>query len=84
MKIVPKEIDVEPKIGDSIRITPIIADLYAETCSLHYSIHCVDGNNLKTGRIDLTPEEYSGWGFDNSYLEDLVLEKLGLERLEEE
>jgi hypothetical protein len=32
------------------------------------------------GELALTKEEYANWGADNSYLEDLVIAYLGLER----
>ena len=83
MKIVQKNIDVEPKIGDSIKIIPIIEDLYADTCTIQYSIYGVDGMAIKTERFELTPEQYEGWGYDNSYIENLVLTMLDLEKLED-
>jgi hypothetical protein len=35
---------------------------------------------MAQGSVTLTKEEYESWGSDNGYIEDLVIEKLGLER----
>ena len=35
---------------------------------------------LTTGNLDIDEEQYDAWGADNSFIEDVVLKKLGLER----
>ena len=84
MKIQPTIIEETSKIGANIKINPIIFDLEAPTCVIQYII--TDENNalIKHSKFELTEEEYAGWGTDNSYIEDIVLNKLSLTRLIEE
>lgn len=37
------------------------------------------GRLLDVQRVQITPEEWAGWGFDDNYILGLVLTKLGLE-----
>jgi hypothetical protein len=80
MKIQPINLDI-PRIGIEIKIRPIIQDLNDNTCVIQYTIIDENGQTLKGNRFELTPEEYAGWGYDNSYLEDIVLTRLELQRL---
>jgi hypothetical protein len=37
------------------------------------------GRLLDVQRVQITPEEWASWGFDDQYIIDLVLAKLGYE-----
>lgn len=50
------------------------------SCGTYYRLADADGKSMAEGNIALTEEEFANWGEDNSYVEDIVLDKLGLER----
>lgn len=52
----------------------------ATKCTLYYTLHSEDGKQLADGRHELTEAEYTEWGSDNSYIENIVLNSLNLER----
>ena len=80
MKIQPKNLNAAPKIGVEITIIPIIRDLNAPTCTIQYTIFSEDEEMLENERFELTEAEYAGWGYDNAYIENIVLVRLGLQR----
>jgi len=43
-----------------------------------------DNDNISTGNIVFTQAEVNDWGVDDSYIIDLVLEKLSLTKITEE
>lgn len=47
---------------------------------IHYNLKTSNERVVDNGSILLTEEEFSAWGQDDTYIEDLVLSKLGLER----
>lgn len=47
---------------------------------IHYALMHSNGIPYTQGTITLTPEEFSAWGTDDSYIEDLILNKLNLQR----
>lgn len=73
-----------------IKISPIsiqISDLYLsveyqlnQRAAIHYNLRTEQGITVKGGTISLTNEEFSAWGQDDTYIENLVLSKLNLEK----
>jgi hypothetical protein len=53
----------------------------ATSCSLFYEMLDDNGNSLVAKNYSLTPDEFAAWGSDNTYLEDLVCNMLGLTRI---
>jgi hypothetical protein len=47
---------------------------------IHFSLLHANGIPYEYGIITLTEEEFAAWGTDDSYVEDLVLSKLNLQR----
>jgi hypothetical protein len=47
---------------------------------IHYTLLHANGTNYEYGTILLTEEEFAAWGTDDSYVEDLILNKLNLQR----
>lgn len=52
----------------------------AVSCSTYYKLCDVDGKQLADGNIALTEEQFLGWGTDNSYVSDIVIAELGLQK----
>lgn len=64
-----------------IMIRPIINSTTDTSCNTYWEL-CSAGNKmLANGNMFITEEEYVLWDENNSSLENIVLEKLGLERL---
>jgi hypothetical protein len=43
--------------------------------------YIISGDKIQIGNsLELTPDEYAGWGNDDNYIVDLLLSKLGLEK----
>lgn len=83
MKIQPINIGLPPKQG-TIMFILLIFNTDAIECQARFSILEDNINNqiLTEGNVEITPEEFAGWGYDNSYIEDIVLTRLGLTRAE--
>jgi hypothetical protein len=47
---------------------------------IHFSLLHANGIPYEYGTITLSEEEFASWGTDDSYIEDLVLSKLNLQR----
>lgn len=68
--------------GITIRTMPIFTD--AVSCSTHYELFRMTssvGEKLAEGYCDLSEEQFAAWGQEMSYVEDVVLINLGLERV---
>lgn len=63
-----------------VRVMPF--ETSAATCQIYYEIKSESGDKLADGNITLTEQEFSDWGRDNVYVEDLVIQKLNLTRKE--
>lgn len=64
-----------------VRVMPFETD--AKTCSLYYELKSADMEVLANGNLQLTEAEFEAWGQLNSYLEDLALSRLYLQRKQE-
>ena len=76
--------------ANSIIIRPIIDTTTAKECSTYYEVlsavfeEDVEDNSylvLANGNYPINEEQYAAWGKDNSFIENIVLKGLGLERL---
>ena len=52
----------------------------AKTCSIYWQLNDISNSKLLEGDFILTEVQFTTWGADNQYIEDLVLTKLGLTR----
>lgn len=52
----------------------------AQTCGVLYYVYNQDKKELLNQTYELTPEEYAGWGTDNTYVENIVLNLIGATR----
>ncbi len=83
MKIKPIPLGLPTQIATDlmVRILPFETD--ATTCDTYYEVSSESGAILAIGNIHISEEQFALWGQDNTYIEDIVLEELGLERLPE-
>jgi hypothetical protein len=81
LKIEQINVGFPVEVGTDLKLTilPFVTD--AITTKVHYCIQSSKNKSLAQGIINLTPEEYSSWGFDNLIIENIILERLGLTRL---
>lgn len=59
-----------------VRILP--HETRSTMCGVYYELRTDDGQVLLSGSLDLTEEQFAHWGEDNSYLEQIVAEHLGV------
>jgi len=52
----------------------------ATTCKVYFELLDSDSKSLYEGSLDLTEQQFADWGADNVYLEEVVIEALGLVR----
>lgn len=64
-----------------VRVMPFETD--AKTCGLYYELKAETGELLSNGNLQLTEAEFEGWGQSNTYIEDLALTRLYLQRKQE-
>ena len=67
---------VETKTVNKITVEVMKVKLNT-SCLVSYQLFDVD-KLVKVGMIDITGDEYSAWGADDTYLVNLTLQKLGL------
>lgn len=84
MKINPVPTGIPSEMGTSFMVRIMPFDTTAKTCSLYWEVYSNSLATLANGNIALTEEEFDGWGFDNTYIENIALERLGLVRIEED
>ena len=92
IKIKPVPVGYPAKQANGIDITMMSFSTNATSCSTYYQLYEViekinEEGNIRTiqkvladGNSSLTEEQYSAWGDDNSYVEDIILTNLGLKR----
>lgn len=80
MKITPVPLNFLDKTITDLRVTTSFCS-EDTTCRLNYALYTSENEIIKFGYIDLTAEQYADWGYDNAYIEDIVLSQLELTRL---
>jgi hypothetical protein len=68
---------LEPVIATTIRISVIELVLKSHVM-LHVNFLNADGNTVKNEIVKIEGSEYAGWGTNDEYLTELVMQKLGL------
>ncbi len=71
---------VFPIVGTAVTldVTVLSFPTSANTCGTYYALTTEDGKTCISGNYPLTPEQFAAWGQDNSYIDDLVAEYLGV------
>ena len=80
MRISPIQTGIPIKTGTDLMIRPIIINTEATTCSVYYEVTSDIDGLLANGNIELSEAEYTAWGQDNTYVDELVLTRLNLTR----
>jgi len=80
MKIQEVNIGWPIKIATDLLVRVLPFNTEALMCNLYYEILSTTGERLSEGNLSITEEEFANWGQDNSYIDDITLIKLGLER----
>ena len=63
-----------------ITIRPIIDSTTALDCNTYFEIFS-ESKLLLNGNYQINQEQYFNWGKDNSFIENIVIKGLGLERI---
>jgi len=51
----------------------------ATTATLYWQLRSEEGQSLLDGNYTMTPEQFAAWGEDNSYLNGIVADAIGVE-----
>jgi hypothetical protein len=90
IQIKPILVGLPQQEATAVVIRPIIDTTTAIECNTYYEVVSVvfdeegqvsGGAVLASGNYPINEEQYAAWGADNSFIEDIVLSALGLERL---
>jgi hypothetical protein len=69
-----------PIIGDAteLEVTLLPFTTAATTAGVYYRLKTAEGKDCLTGNYYMTEQEFSAWGQDNSYVDDLVANAIGV------
>lgn len=69
-----------PIIGtaNKLKVTVLSFDTEATSCNTYYELTDNSGKRVIDGNYNLTSEEFSSWGEDNSYIDTLVANHIGV------
>jgi hypothetical protein len=80
VEIEPVKVGLPPKTANHIIVKVESFYTNAVKASAFYSLQNKEFEELLSGTYEMTEEEYNGWEGDNTYVEDVVLNYLGLKR----
>lgn len=80
IQIKPIKLGLPTKEGVNLLVRILSFETTSVTAQLYWEVQDSEYNMLANGNIQLSEEQYSNWGDDNTYLEDIVLKELGIER----
>ena len=80
IQIKPKEVGLPLRTATQLRVTSDKMQSNATTCILHFEFFDIENSLIYSGNLTMTEEEFEAWGADNTYIEDLVITRLELER----
>jgi predicted secreted protein len=52
----------------------------AKTTGTYWALKTAEGKQIAEGNYNLTEEEFEAWGADNSYIDEIILSHLNLEK----
>jgi len=82
IQIKPILTGIPSKEATKILIRPIINSTQSLDCNTYYEVCSEDNEILATGNIAINEEQYKQWADDNTFIENIVLETLKLNRYE--
>lgn len=81
IQIQPIQLGLPSQEATQIMIRPLIGSTTDTYCSTYYEVLSENNVILASGNIPISEEDYALWADDNSFIEDIVLKQLTLERL---
>lgn len=69
-----------PIVGDATNLNVMVLNFLtdAKTCTLQFILTTEQNTRCIDGTYQLTEEEFNAWGDDNSYLDMLLADRLGI------
>lgn len=81
IQITPIETGIPVKTATKLEVRVLTFNTDATTATIYYSVKNEENETLTDGNIQMTEQEFTDWGADNTFVEEIVLNRLGLERL---
>lgn len=78
--IKPIMLGLPPKEANQILVRPIINSTSDVSCNTYYEV-IAEGTVVASGNCPISEEQYALWADDNTYIENIVIAFLGLERV---
>jgi hypothetical protein len=78
--IEPVKVGLPPKAANQVVVKVEAFYTNAKTANVFYAVQNKECEELLSGTYEMTEEEYNGWEGDNTYVEDIILNYLGLKR----
>jgi len=71
---------VFPIVGTATKLGIAISGFAtdAKTCSVYYVLMTTEAKTIIEDDFQLTEQQFANWGVDNSYIDQLVADKLGV------
>ncbi len=80
IEINPISLGLPAEVATRLMVRPNILSTRDTSCYTYYEVSSEQGKVLALGECPITEEQYTNWGSDNTYIEDIVISYLGLER----
>ncbi len=71
---------VFPILGTATKLAVIVLGFStnAKTCNTYYQLLTEADKRVTDGNYELTEQEFTNWGIDNSFIDDCVANNLGV------
>jgi Ni,Fe-hydrogenase III small subunit len=83
IQIKPIALGLPSKQANFLLVRPIMKSTQETSCTTYYEVVAKENESsyvVAMGNCPISEEQYAEWGSDNTYIEDIVLDYLGLER----
>lgn len=80
IEINPISLGLPAEVATRLMVRAIILSTRDTSCYTYYEVSTEQGKVLAKGECPINEEQYALWGSDNTYIEDIVISNLGLER----
>lgn len=80
IEINPISLGLPAEVATRLMVRAIILSTRDTSCYTYYEVSTEQGKVLAKGECPITEAQYAQWGSDNTYIEDIVISNLGLER----
>lgn len=69
-----------PIIGTATQLNVLVLNFAtdATTCTTYYQLMTEDGKQCAQGNYTLTESEFTAWGDDNSYIDNIIANQIGV------